>query len=272
MKLLRTLYRSLLLLVHISLGIALTLRHSHRIRHGIPDDPFREIKQRWMQRVCRIVGLEISIHGSIAHDAYLLASNHISWLDIPLLGGLIPATFLAKSEISRWPVVGWLASKTGTLFIERGGPGAAKRANDEISHHLQGGHPVIIFPEGTTTDGTTVRRFHPRLFAVAIDGAFTVQPIAIRYRTQAGELSQKVPFIDHMLFTTSLWRILGEAKHYAEVHFLPVLDKNGDKMRRHLAETAHTCIADILSDTTSAASQVTIKPLIGNNHPESETL
>jgi 1-acyl-sn-glycerol-3-phosphate acyltransferase len=97
----------------------------------------------------------------------LWVSNHVSWTDIPLLGMLTPLSFLSKAEVRHWPVAGWLAEKAGTLFIRGGGDG--QRLREQISGQLEQRQPLLIFPEGTTTDGRSLRTFHGRLLAGAID-------------------------------------------------------------------------------------------------------
>jgi 1-acyl-sn-glycerol-3-phosphate acyltransferase len=107
----------------------------------------------------------------------LWVSNHV--LDRhPLLGMLTPLSFLSKAEVRHWPVAGWLAEKAGTLFIRRGG-GDSQRLRARRSP-AGAASPLLIFPEGTTTSGRTLRTFHGRLLAGAIDRG-VVQPVAIQY-------------------------------------------------------------------------------------------
>jgi 1-acyl-sn-glycerol-3-phosphate acyltransferase len=107
-------------------------------------------------------------------------ANHVSWLDIPCLLALIDATFVAKDEVARWPLVGDLAVQVDTIFFPRG-EGQAQAAAERMMWHLVRRRSVMFFPEGTTTDGTTVRHFHSRLFQAATRTGTSVQPIAIRY-------------------------------------------------------------------------------------------
>ncbi|MDT9120827.1 lysophospholipid acyltransferase family protein, partial [Escherichia coli] len=85
----------------------------------------------------RIVGGRVTTYGRPVTSGGLLASNHVSWLDIPLLGGQTEITFLSKSEVKNWPVIGWLADRAGTLFIERGKRDGAKGASEQIAEHLE---------------------------------------------------------------------------------------------------------------------------------------
>lgn len=246
MRMLRRLYRLIRLTVQLLVGIFLALRYSHLVEEGIPSEKYQQIKQQWNRKTCDILGLRILIKGEPPATASLLVSNHISWLDIPLLGSLLPLNFLSKDEVRRWPVVGWLAWKSGTLFIKRGNHGAANQASLEITRHLKAGQNVLIFPEGTTTDGTRVRRFHPRLFAVAIDNVVSIQPVGIRYLNGDGDHCHSAAFIDNEPFTSSLWKILGEPSIQANVYFLPIIKSGHDAHRRALAEATRSQIVKAL--------------------------
>lgn len=246
MRILRRLYRLIRLAVQLVFGIFLALKYSHLVEKGIPSEKYQRIKQQWNRKTCDILGLKIQVEGDIPASASLLVSNHISWLDIPLLGSLLPLNFLSKDEVRRWPVVGWLAWKSGTLFIKRGSDGAANQASLEITRHLKAGQNVLIFPEGTTTDGTRVRRFHPRLFAVAIDNIVSIQPVGIRYIDVDGGHCHTAAFIDEEPFTSNLWKILGEPSIEAHVYFLPTIKSGHDTHRRALAEATRSQIVKAL--------------------------
>ena len=103
--------------------------------------------------------------------------NHVSWLDIFLLDAVLPVTFVAKSEIGDWPLVGTLVTHAGTLYIERGSKSAARRTSERVAEALREQRPVAIFPEGTTSHGESVQRFHAALFQPAVDTASTIVPV-----------------------------------------------------------------------------------------------
>ncbi len=242
----RRIYRLSLLLVHVLKGVILTLWHSNELKDGIPSKRFQVIKQQWLQSTCDILKIEIHCHGTAIETPTMLISNHISWIDIPLIGSQISLNFLSKYEVKSWPIVGWLAAKCGTLFIKRGSEGAAHQARADIQHYLEAGEHILIFPEGTTTNGSLVKRFHPRLFAVATEQETWVQPIAIRYCDIQGNISQIVPFIDNEPLITNLWGILGENKIIAELHFLPPIHGSDYPMRRAISEKAREQISNVL--------------------------
>ncbi|MDL0430589.1 lysophospholipid acyltransferase family protein [Marinobacter sp. TBZ242] len=155
---------------------------------------------------CRCLGFRVSTRGHFSERPVLYVSNHISWSDIPVLGGMVPLRFLSKAEVGRWPVIGWLALQAGTLFIQRGS-GKAGQARDEIANTLLRGQSVLVFPEGTTTAGVTVLPFHSRLLHAALDAGVDIQPISIGY-LRNGRPDHLAPFIGDDEFHHHLIRML----------------------------------------------------------------
>ncbi|MDH5473908.1 MAG: 1-acyl-sn-glycerol-3-phosphate acyltransferase, partial [Gammaproteobacteria bacterium] len=143
-----------------------------------------------------------------------------------------------------WPVIGLIAKKAGTLFIKRGARGAAEQSLNEITQALKNGGHVIIFPEGTTTDGTSVKKFHSRLFQAAIDAEVSVQPIAILYPHPDG-VHPNAPFIGDTQFLQSTLDMISETRMDVELHFLsPVKAKqyNRDELASITREQILTII------------------------------
>jgi len=197
----------------------------------------------WHRRLLRCLGLNVSHCGTPAAGA-LLVANHVSWLDIPVLGGAAPLRFVSKSEVRQWPLVGWMAATAGTLFMRRGAHEAAEMTQC-IAQQLQQGASIAIFPEGTTSDGRALRRFHARLFGAAEQDGAAVQPVAIRYG-QGPEPDPVAPFIGDDTLVAHLWRLLRHRGLTAIVCFLPLLDARSEG-RRQLADAAQAAIAAQLS-------------------------
>jgi 1-acyl-sn-glycerol-3-phosphate acyltransferase len=235
------------MVLFVLLGVTLTLLVSPPWKDGQPGALHKTLRQWWFKQACRIIGLRLRIIGKESPKPALWVANHISWLDIPLIGGSGNVGFLSKAEIRQWPVIGWLAKKSGTLFIDRGGKNASQKASEKISQRIVGGGNVLIFPEATTTDGQEVKRFHPRLFASAIDYGLNIQPVAIRYLDKKGQRHLKTPFIDHEAFIPNLLRIVGEPWIAAEVTFLPIIEPKGFSQRRQLAELAQKRINSVIT-------------------------
>jgi 1-acyl-sn-glycerol-3-phosphate acyltransferase len=195
-----------------------------------------------------LAGLEVRVrvHGdrSSPEAPELLVANHVSWLDVYVLNAIREARFVAKSETRGWPLVGIAAARFDSLFIVRGSIRDAARVERAIAAALRAGDSVAFFPEGTTSDGTRLRRFHPALFQAAVDAGTTVRPIAIRYPLADGAPNPAVPFVGDMTFVESLVRVARAPTVAAEVTFLPPL--RGD-CRRQLASRAQRLVAEALA-------------------------
>ena len=238
-KPLRISWRFILLLIHIVAGLILAIFFLKNANH--PGTLAARLTLWWHRRICRIFSVNIKTYGEVNQQPTLFVINHISWFDIPALGSAVPVHFLSKDEINSWPIIGWLANRAGTLFIKRGHRGAAEQSISEISQALQNGGHVIIFPEGTTTDGTSVKRFHSRLFQAAIDAGAPVQPVALLYPHEQG-VHPKAPFIGDTQFLDSTLDMMSESHIDSEIHFLSPLE-TGNYNRDQLAEK---CQAEIL--------------------------
>ena len=200
----------------------------------------------WLIRVqLRLLGVRVHVRGEPGAQAPLLVSNHISWLDILVIGSLRTSCFLSKAEVRKWFLIGGIAPHFGTLFINRGG--GSDEARQAIALRLQHNTSTVIFPEGTTSDGSTVGRMHPRLFAAAIDTQTAVQPVALRYPAGGGGLSPLVPFVrDQNLFDHAL-RLLHQQRIDVHVSFTRTVASAGME-RRELADKCRELIAAELDD------------------------
>jgi 1-acyl-sn-glycerol-3-phosphate acyltransferase len=122
-----------------------------------PHQPYQQpVIKFWQKRFCRVLGLKVIVHGTADKRPALWVSNHISWLDIPVIGAHFSVHFLSKSEVASWPVVRHLAKAAGTLYIKRGS-GDAQSVSSQMAQHLQAGRSVLFFPEGTTTNGQGIK-------------------------------------------------------------------------------------------------------------------
>lgn len=172
----------------------------------------------WGRRLCRIMGVRLQARGTAHDGAALFVANHISWLDIFCIAAVCPTHFLAKQDVSAWPLFGWLCRRAGTAFIRRGEDNGASEATEQLVWRLRQGERVLVFPEATSTSGETVRRFYPRLFQAALLARCPVQAIALRYPHPDGT-NPAVPFVGDDELLPHLWRLLGEPAMVAELHF-----------------------------------------------------
>ncbi len=199
---------------------------------------------------CRCLGIRVTEAGSPPDGPALLLSNHISWTDIPVLGGLTEVRFLSKAEVARWPVVGWLARQAGTLFIRRGSGEAAQR-RDEIADTLKAGQSVLVFPEGTTSSGLTVLPFFPRLIGAAATADVPVVPVSIAY-LRDGDPCHITPFIGDDEFHFHLFRLLAAPAPEVRVTWHPAMDSPPDISPRELSEQVRAVIVEGLRQSHQA--------------------
>jgi 1-acyl-sn-glycerol-3-phosphate acyltransferase len=236
----RRFYRLVLLIAHVIAGAVLTVVFAPKFSSSRAHSSFAAITQWWHRRLCRILRLAITVDGPAVPGPALLVANHISWLDIPVLGGLFAPSFLSKAEVRDWPLVGWMAHRAGTLFIQRGDHGAAAMAVAEMTSQLVQGRNVLVFAEGRTTKGKDVRRFHARPFAAAVQANCVVQPVAILYPHSTG-IHPAAPFVDNMPFLSHLINVLAQPELRVMVQLCAPLEAR-DGARRELAERARAAV------------------------------
>lgn len=178
--------------------------------------------QSWSASVLDALGIRVALRGTI-QPGQLLVANHVSWLDIIVLQALCPqARFVAKSDVRQWPVIGRLSQGVGTLFIDRHRPREAGRTLQAVAGVLQQGGTVVVFPEGTTSDGTGVLPFRPMLLQAARTGGCTAQPLALRYADPRHTVSPSVRYIDDDSLLQSIWWLCCARGVVATVQALPV--------------------------------------------------
>ena len=206
----------------------------------------RALIRRWSARLVRHVGVRTHVHGPVvAHEGnVLVVSNHVSWLDIFVLNAQHPARFVAKQELARWPLAGKLIRDVGTIFVARERRHDTKRVNRHATEALATGDVVAVFPEGTTTDGTTLLRFHASLLQPVVESRGRLQPVALRYLDADGRPTTAACYGDES-FVRSFWRICGERGMVVEVVATPPIDAAGQH-RRQLAAQAERAIRTAL--------------------------
>ena len=169
-------------------------------------------RRHWSRGLLRILGVRVSVVGRRPAPPYLLAANHLGYLDVLVLAAELPVRFVAKSEVRRWPVWGPLAAWTGTLFLDRERARDAHRVATEVGGTLAAGGAVSIFAEGTSSPGDAVLDFRPALFEGAVASGAPVVPAALCYRIPAdpGAARDKVcwwgemEFLPHLLALADL--------------------------------------------------------------------
>ena len=200
----------------------------------------------------------------------LVVANHISWLDIFLVHAVLPATFIAKSEIRSWPLAGLLVQASGTIFVERGNRHAVRSLMKEAMTRLDLGERVIFFPEGTTSRGESVLKFHTSLFGLAEQRSdLAVVPMTLFYsRADSAAVAlpptdataqnpilqamQQVAYVDDMTLVGSMIRIMGQPGLQADARVHAALAPEG-RSRQELAHLAYEAVREGLEERLSMA-------------------
>ena len=245
---LRYLWRLPLLVLHVTVGLAIVMLMinplSRRIRPGGEGLDSRTIRL-WSVWMVRVFGMRVQRFGLPIPGAALFVANHVSWIDITLLHSQRVVDFVAKAEIARWPIVGWLAGRGGTIFHHRGDNESLHGVMHQMLERLQTGRAIGVFPEGRTNNGLGVGVFHARIFQPAVLAAVPSQPVALKYGV-GGCAQTIVSFRPGENFLQNLWRLLGEPARRVEVHFLEPVSVDGDG-RRRMAEISRERIIAAMS-------------------------
>lgn len=240
MSLLRAALRTLLLVVHLGLGLllatAVNLDFTRRLQR-------ERLMRWWCRRLLDVLNVRVDVQGAGVEGPRVIVANHVSWLDIPVIGSLEATRFVSKSEVKDWPIAGFLADGAGAFYIRRG-QGGAKPLLENLRPHLKAGGSVCFFPEGTTTAGETVLRFHPRLFSAATAAGCPVQPVALRYApTPRGEAL--APFVGDDDLVSHIARLLRARGLEVELTYLPSIPTTG-REREEVAAQAHAAVRRIV--------------------------
>jgi len=215
----------------------------------------REI-QRWSKSVLHVLQIEVRCNQlPDAGFAGLVVSNHLSWVDILVLQSILPGTFVAKTEVRHWPVVGYLAQACATIFVNRSSPRSARTMVDHTVAAIAEGYAVIVFPEGTSTDGDDLGTFHANIFESAIRADGQVQLLTLKYVDKvSGEVAKDVHFTGDMSLLNSIGSVTRLSTTQAVVHLGECVPANGHT-RKSLAQHAHQSIRAQLLFPSPAISQ-----------------
>lgn len=240
-------HRLPVLFVHILYGLLLVI--SSRLRLGgtwYDTEQGRAAIKQWATRACRILAIRIEVNGVISPvPGSLFVANHISWIDVLALYCILDTKFISKRAVKSWPLIGTLANSTGNIFIDRKRNFSLNAVISGLRAELESKHSITVFPEGTTTDGRAVNRFHSGLFNAVTNSDYVVQGIAICY-TRNAERDELAPYVGDDNFILHLFRIASLSKTCLQIDFaIPFLP---DSMSRHeIAAQAYSSIVDILN-------------------------
>ena len=169
-----------------------------------------KVFRMWARETASALGMRVKVHGDLPEAPYLIASNHLSYVDIIAIATQLDAVFIAKNEILGWPLLGNIVRGFDSLFVERGDPKDLIRVNRAMSHALESGKGIVFFPEGTSTAGSDVLPFQPPLFHSAAAAGHPVHYLTIFYKTprSAPPASRAVCWWGDMEFVSHLKDLL----------------------------------------------------------------
>jgi len=215
-------------------------------KKGLENDYW--VKAMWLKKWCAETLKSLDVHCTcegIPPTCGMLASTHVSYVDVLVIGAHIPTVFVAKSQVRKWPIVGYVTSLAGTLYVSREHKGDVKRIADEFRPVIEKGLVAVVFPEGTSTNSHEVRPFYSSLFAPAVDGHFPVTSAWVGYTVpKPYKTESHVCFWGDMGFATHLIRMLSVPRIEAKLVFGKRIENPTD--RKLVAKELHEdamCIA-----------------------------
>jgi 1-acyl-sn-glycerol-3-phosphate acyltransferase len=202
----------------------------------------REARADWLHRFAagaiRRLGIEIDVVGTFPERGAVI-SNHLSYLDIVVFAALHPCVFVSKAEIAEWPVVGWMTTMSGTVYVSRGHGGSAVKARSGMQGAADAGLPVVFFPEGTTTNGSELLKFHSGLLAQAMVEGQPITAAYVRYSLGPGNdatVADDVCYWGDAKMLPHIFKLLGLRGMGAEVRFAAApIEFSNDGLHRKLA-------------------------------------
>jgi len=241
-------------------GLTVPLMPVQAILLRVSDRAARRFPHWYHRQVCRLLGVKLNIEGSVAKGApVLLVCNHTSWLDIPVLSALAPVSFVAKLEVGSWPFVSALARLQRSVFVDRTRRLAAGDAANAITMRLQQGDTIVLFPEGTSSDGNRVLPFKTSLFG-AVTGAtvqeaeqVVVQTAAVVYTHMHGvpvtrAERPRIGWYGDMEMTSHAWGVLKSGAITVTIKVGPPVPLTNFKDRKDLALKSERAIRrDVLA-------------------------
>ncbi|MBZ5572688.1 MAG: 1-acyl-sn-glycerol-3-phosphate acyltransferase [Acidobacteriia bacterium] len=203
-------------------------------------------RARWLHGACasalRRLGIDIAAEGRFPSHG-LLVANHLSYLDILVFSALSPCVFVSKKEVRSWPLFGLMAWMAGTVFVDRARSTDTHRANTEMSEALSDGAVVVLFPEGTSSNGSSVLPFRPALFEAAIRAGADISSACISYEVEDGSASNDVCYWGSSTFFPHLLRLLSKGKIRSRVRFSAASKRFSD--RKLAAQTTQEMVASL---------------------------
>src|SRR5438046_893836 len=204
------------------MAVILFVRREHRLATRT------EWLHCWCRFACRVLGIRVTTQGAMPRSG-LLVCNHLSYLDIIVLSSVRPCIFVGKRDVARWPLFGWLAHAAGTIFVDRQRPLATAFAVNRIHAAIATGLPVVLFPEGTSSDGSTVLPFKSSLLESAVQLRCPVAAGTIGYALDHGSVADEVCYWRDMTLVPHLLNLFFKREIRSSCSFSPLRIRTGNR-------------------------------------------
>ncbi len=229
MRSLRTSYRFSRVVAHCS-KLSVKLPSHYLLRKLIPREDEHLLEnasfKKWLDKLVRLLNVEVSVEGEPPINNGLFVSNHISWVDAVVLASINQFSFIAKEEVKSWPLIGPFGQMARTVYIQRQSKFSVYRSLPQLERQLNLNRSLLLFPEGTTTTGRSALPFFPMLYESAVRAKKPVQAIAIRYTDLNNNFLPEVGFVEEDTLFDTLFRMMKGERIIAHIHFLNSIDEN----------------------------------------------
>jgi 1-acyl-sn-glycerol-3-phosphate acyltransferase len=228
------------------------------------------IQNLFCRVMCGVIGVRVSVHGNLAGTSpRFVVANHVSWTDVIALASVYPLVFLAKKEVARWPVLGFLARLQGTIFVDRANRRAIPEVNSALAERLRKGRDVVVFAEGTSSDGADVLKFNASHFAMLTELArhdqlqVVVAPTAVAYTRRDEENpsladTYDVGWYGEMTFVPHLWGLMKRGGARCHIFCGEGVDPSAIEDRKALASVTEASVRSLLRTAFAARAAATI--------------
>lgn len=207
----------------------------------------RTVVSTWSKIICFVCGVKLTKKGQVESSPVMVVANHVTWLDIAVIHRFKLLGYVAKKEIAKWPIIGWVAKSGESLFIARGEISSRKSVIEGMKRRFSQNRSIAVFPEGRATDGKKLYTFHRQLIHAAVESNTSVQAVAIQYLNKDGTRNKDICFKKGEKFIGNVFRIITLPTSTAQLTFCEPIQTKG-KSAREVALLAHDQVAEVLAE------------------------
>lgn len=201
---------------------------------------FLELERNWAKRLLKAMGIQVELESELPQAHGLLMCNHRSYIDIVMVPPFFPATFVAKQEVRKWPVVGYGCTTIKVIFVDRSSPDSRKKTREDIRNSVLEGLSILVYPEGTTSASPHLHLLKPGMFFVAAEAGIPILPVALEYEQVEDAWVGDETFLPHFLKT------FGRKKTRAKIRFgPPIFDSDGEQLRAKVTQWMKQNLAEM---------------------------